>query len=438
MAATPNGQAAAPNTDIADGASSKKGQRRTERLLVPIILTVFVILRALDRVFLNRCMKIMGVYGGTLMALYWPICIQLMTVCICAGYVLMKRFSEGDTRYGLGWFSPVSPLASTHGRVPFYVMGVFSFFDQLNAAATAVPQRFLPEAMQTALTNTVVIWTALIAYFYLGSRFKQVHYAGCILIVLACITGTVVELQSGDLPAPTNASGEVVSVATGTMVLMYVIYVVGCIPSGMSNCYKQKVMKRFDMDLMWATLWSGNFQVVWGLLLYTINWIPYPTPGGYNTQSPATLAQDLGHSWTCFIGENPHPGISSCSADQAWVWFLVYLVFNVSFNVLMLWLTKYLSATWASIGNVLCGDLYGIFGQFGFVSGGGRNQWMPLEEWLALAFSSVAMWVYNIEDEVDIDGNSVYGVASDNTKESKTAVSESSDESIQAIQAIQV
>jgi hypothetical protein len=157
MAATPNGQAAAPNTDIADGASSKKGQRRTERFLVPIIFTVFVILRALDRVFLNRCMKIMGVYGGTLMALYWPICIQLMTVCICAGYVLMKRFSEGDTRYGLGWFSPVSPLASTHGRVPFYVMGVFSFFDQLNAAATAVPQRFLPEAMQTALTNTVVI-----------------------------------------------------------------------------------------------------------------------------------------------------------------------------------------------------------------------------------------------------------------------------------------
>merc|ERR1712232_1141358 len=120
---------------------------------------------------------------------------------------------------------------------------------------------------------------------------------------------------------------------------------------------------------------------------------------------------DLGDSWTCFIGENPHSGISSCSADQAWLWFLVYLLFNVSFNVCMLWLTKYLSATWASIGNVLCGDLYGVFGQFGVISGGGSNQWMPLEQWLALAFSSVAMWVYNIEDEVGIDGKSVYGVA---------------------------
>jgi len=175
--------------------------------------------------------------------------------------------------------------------------------------------------------------------------------------------------------------------------------------------YKQKVMKSVDMDLMWATFWAGNFQVVWGLLMYSINWVPYPIPGGYNTQSPATLATDLGDAWTCFIGTNPTPEIHSCSTDQAWLWFLVYLLFNVSFNICMLWLTKYLSATWASIGNVLCGDLYGVFGQFGVISGGGSNQWMPLEQWLALAFSSVAMWVYNIEDEVGIDGKSVYGVA---------------------------
>merc|ERR1712232_989305 len=124
---------------------------------------------------------------------------------------------------------------------------------------------------------------------------------------------------------------------------------------------------------------------------------------------------DLGDSWTCFIGENPHSGISSCSADQAWLWFLVYLVFNVSFNVLMLWLTKYLSATWASIGNVLCGDLYGIFGQFDIFSGTG-NKAMPLEQWLALILSSIAMWVYNIEDEVDVDGKSVYGVPKENAQ----------------------
>merc|ERR1712151_1447930 len=117
---------------------------------------------------------------------------------------------------------------------------------------------------------------------------------------------------------------------------------------------------------------------------------------------------DLGNAWTCFGGMNPNPEVSSCSTGAAWVWFVVYLAFNVFFNLLMLWLTKYLSATWASIGNILCGDLYGVFGQFKVFSGTG-SKIMPLEQWLALVLSSIAMWVYNLEDEVDIQAKTLEG-----------------------------
>jgi len=258
------------------------------------------------------------------------------------------------------------------------------------------------------------VWTLAIAYFYLGSRFRQVHYAACMLIVMACVVGVVVELQDGTLPKPVSASNIPVDVATGTMLLMYTIYVVGVIPQGISNCYKQRVLKGVDLDVMWAALWSGMFQVIWGILGYTSNWIPYPVPGGHNSASPTTLGSDLTDAWLCFTGSNPHPGSPegvSCTTDSAWTWFLVYLVFNVTFNLILLWLTKHLSATWASIGNVLCGDLYGVFGQFSFINGTG-SKWLPLEQWLALILSSVAMWVYNIEDETDTTGKSIYGVAS--------------------------
>merc|ERR1711879_995430 len=104
------------------------------------------------------------------------------------------------------------------------------------------------------------------------------------------------------------------------------------------------------------------------------------------------------------------------TTGTAWFWFTMYLAFNVFFNLFMLWVTKYLSATWASIGNILCGDLYGVFGQFRIVSGSGAKA-MPLEQWLALILSSIAMWIYNIEDEVDIDGKSVYGVAKEKPHE---------------------
>jgi hypothetical protein len=205
------------------------------------------------------------------------------------------------------------------------------------------------------------------------------------------------------------ADGTVIEVSTGVMALAYLVYFFGVAPTGASNCFKQKVTKGVDLDLMWAWFWSENFKVLWGVLMYGINWIPYPVPGGRNTQSPSTFGQDLADSWTCFTGSAPTPEASSCTTDAAWFWFVWYLAFNVLFNLMMLWLTKHLSATWAAIGNVLCGDLFGVFGQFSFFSGKSSGV-MPLSEWLALFLSSIAMWIYNIEDEVDVDGKAVYGV----------------------------
>eukprot|EP00660_Eupelagonema_oceanica_P006717 gene6717-21914_t len=157
---------------------------------------------------------------------------------------------------------------------------------------------------------------------------------------------------------------------------------------------------------------------------YTINWIPYPlphTPGSvdpatnqsipdHNTQAPSSLGTDLADAWTCFSGTNPSgSGVTSCDSEPAWLWFVVYLAFNLFFNLLLLWLTKYLSATWATIGTVLCGNLYGVFNQWEVIGGKGYEI-MTAEQWLALIYSSMAMWVYNIADERNADGKSIYGV----------------------------
>jgi len=381
--------------------------------MVPIVFTFYVVLRALDRVLLIRVLKIMGnEYAATLMNLYWPVAVQVITACFTSGYVVKKRYVDKDGRYSLAFLSPTSPLASSRGVVPIIWMATFSFWDQLNAAIQAIPSVWIADAEQVALNNTVVAWTALIAYFYLGSRFKQVHYASCLLILMSCVVAVNVQLASDGLPEPVASDGRVIETSTGVMAITYLVYIIGVVPSAASGCYKQKVTKGVDLDLMWATFWSGNFQVLWGLLMYGVNWIPYPVPGGTNAQSPATLGSDLAGSWACFTGHAPTPTQVSCTTDSAWLWFICFLCFNVFFNLLMLWLTKYLSATWASIGNVLCGDLFGIFGQFGFVSGS-ASRVMPLAQWLSLALSSMAMWVYNIEDEVNADGQVVYGVPND-------------------------
>merc|ERR1712232_183243 len=79
-------------------------------------------------------------------------------------------------------------------------------------------------------------------------------------------------------------------------------------------------------------------------------------------------------------------------------WFWLYLAFNVTFNLLMLWLTKQMSATWAQIATVLCLDLTNVFGQYQFLAGGGA-QTMTLTDWLATVLASLSLWVYNLEPE---------------------------------------
>eukprot|EP00435_Cladocopium_sp_Y103_P044963 s1217_g12.t2 len=64
-----------------------------------------------------------------------------------------------------------------------------------------------------------------------------------------------------------------------------------------------------------------------------------------------------------------------------------------------------MSSTWAAIGAILCGNLAGVFSQFEII-GGKSAQILSLEQWMALILATIAMWVYNIQDEVDNRGES--------------------------------
>jgi len=180
--------------------------------------------------------------------------------------------------------------------------------------------------------------------------------------------------------------------------LWYGLFIASTVPSAISNCYKQKVLKGVDLDVVYATWWSGNFQILWGIALFWINWIPLPQQ---DVQPPSRTFQDIADTWQCFIGNVPHPGDESCAGPggPAITWFAVYLVFNLSFNVCFLWLTKRMSAMWAQIATTLCLDLTNIFSQFKFIVGDSA-QLMSLSQWLATILASIALWTYNLEPEI--------------------------------------
>merc|ERR1711988_1528362 len=107
-------------------------------------------------------------------------------------------------------------------------------------------------------------------------------------------------------------------------------------------------------------------------------------------------------------------------------WFGIYMLFNLSFNLLFYYLTKRMSAVWATIATTLCLDLTNIFSQFSFLMGAGA-QLMTFCMWLGTIIASVALWVYNLEKETDKRGRDVWVTNRAETPEASEASSENSD-----------
>ena len=410
-----------------------------ENSKLAVIFAVFVVMRAMDRVFSKRVVDRMANYQLMYFNILWPIGVQVAQVLMCLAWVCYHRYSLGDLRYGLSFFLPSAAIATAAGRpYPQWRLALFSLWDQLNAAITGIPSPYISQNDQGIMSNFVIVWTVILSIFYLGTRYQTEHYLGCALILMSGLVSIVVNLQTNDPPLGEYAA------PGGTLqqssAIWYLIYVLGTVPSGVSNVYKQKCLKSVDLEVMYASFWSGNWQIMWGLLTFPINWIPMPAPAAANP--PAETGEFIARAWTCFLGSVPlnstggpylpamttsslvpstcnetelvssyDPGDEVCAASggSAAVWFMVYIVFNVTFNVLLLWLTKRMSATWAQIGTVLCLDLASIFSQFSWLMGS-EAQMLTLQQWFGLVLAGIAMWVYNLKDELDVDGCAVKGV----------------------------
>ena len=163
-----------------------------------------------------------------------------------------------------------------------------------------MPGPYISLTLQSILTNLNVVWTVIISILYLGSRYGQPQAIGCLLIVASGVVSMLVELQTGKgLNEYITADGSTET----TDALWYVIFILGTIPAGISNCYKEKVLKTHDVDVMYASLWSGFWQILWGLVLFPINWLRMPEPATIN--EPGQTWVYVRNTFTCFMGEAP-------------------------------------------------------------------------------------------------------------------------------------
>jgi len=391
-----------------------------DRFNTAILFVVFVTFRAMDRVFLKDISNALHrasynlVWGNIL----WPLFIQIMTAGMLLGYISYLR-CQGHTEYNLKFFLPGSPRASSVGAVPLYQMALFSLGDQLNAAISAPPSAYVSLPIQSVMSNMILVWMAIIAFFWIGNRYKLCHYLGMAIVLLSIVVQLWQKLFNSDctaggiqddkcLFAYQKSDGEFAKLAGNSMLVWYGLFFLSTLPGAAGNVYKQKILQSKDVDVWYATWWSGNFQVLWGWALVWVMWIPLPDQ---DVLSPGQTFSEVGKTFQCFGGHAPRPSDTGCEqSPPPWIWLILYLSFNITFNMALLTLTKRMSAAWAQVATVLCLDLTNIFSQSTFLMGKSAHA-MSTGDWFGTALASIALFVYNREPEINNIGavNNVAG-----------------------------
>jgi len=403
-----------------------------EKIAVPIVFTIFVVFRAADRVFMKALQNrlLLTSYNLIFTSFIWPAAMQAITFCMVFGYIGIQRY-QGNRGYSCGFFKLNQPLASSTGPIPTYMLALFSLGDQLNAAMSAPCGAFVSQPIQSVMTNFVLIWMAIVAFFWISVRFKLCHYLGMALVMVSVfvqfypyIANNNCPRESDNMTSPlyvmTNSTecfsaygdafGNQVLMGSGPMAFFYIMFALSTIPAAVSNVYKQKVLQGVDADIFYVTWWSGWFQLLWGWISFPLLWIPLP---GQEALNPGDTLETIANTFRCIGGDTlptpefPGGQVPSCGGSPSpLVYVLLYFSFNATFNLCITWLIKRISATWVQVATVLCLNLCNIFSTQHWIMGDSAQP-MSAYDWGGAIVVSFALVVYNLQPEVTADGQEI-------------------------------
>jgi len=167
----------------------------------------------------------------------------------------------------------------------------------------------------------------------------------------------------------------------GNEIFWNMFYLCQVIPFAASNVYKDIAFKAIDMDVWYLQFWDVFWQSLVGTLLFPINTI-LPEPA---TVAWSSIPGSMKNGTLCLIGEDLiTPENSNCNAKNpcddcynAWLVLIIYMCINVAYNVFILLVIKYGSATILSIAQTIRLPLTNICFSFKFIMGKDTTPFSP-------------------------------------------------------------
>lgn len=209
-------------------------------------------------------------------------------------------------------------------------MGTLDAFGTFFTAMGAV---YTPGSMQPLLNQMLIPWCLLFSVVYLKKRFTFMELSGALLITIgACF----------------SALPPVLEVHDSSTLRWYavMIYMLSNAPMAASSCYKQKNFREQEFDVWYLTQWVSIIQFLVSFLFIPLLCVP-----GFGSAEGTPLADIPGTlvgGWNCFMERT-----DECKERHTFYLLLGYVLVNVCYNTLGLYLTKVGSALLNAISYAL-------------------------------------------------------------------------------------
>eukprot|EP00128_Syssomonas_multiformis_P005614 Colp12_sorted_trinity150504_noHs@32929 len=237
-------------------------------------------------------------------------------------------------------------------KTPMKYYLILGGFDAFQNILSAIPAPFIPGPLQVVVSQLAIPINMGMSFLFLSTRYGWNHGLGVLLILGGVVVATLPNFLNGNS-------------TLGDKWYMLIILVISNLPSSASNVYKERALKDVDLDVWYFNAWIATFQIFIGIL--TVPLVFSELLSGGEPIAPAELGTYLQHASKCFFGTGSLPGDEACNETP--IVFVIFLVFNIAYNILMLMVFKLGSATLAVVASALRVALSDVGFQWKFLSG---------------------------------------------------------------------
>eukprot|EP00947_MAST-08B_sp_MAST-8B-sp1_P003513 g3513.t1 len=398
---------------LAAAAASEAKAAKSKQLLLLAAVVSLVASRSVDQVLFYRLNFNYSFYVFYLGAVILPIAFLVITVPV----VLFRPNS-------------VTPEMRAFPKWKFAIMGLL---DTLFNILSTFPVAKLGGSLTNVLSQSVLPINMVLAYFVLKTRFRNNHILGAFLVIYGILVKLMPELFKSSEASSSGAatsSGDDGGADAGWIFLL----VFSQVFAAASNVYKEIALKGVDLDEWYMNVWVSIFQLGFGVLCFWQGYVadfmdPLPAIGSCTGCSWSAMVSGANK---CFVGyEVEIAGVSNstclknngvwsasssagttapstlvdgetctldCGLETPLYIFLAFIVFNITYNMLMLYVFKHGSSTLFVIANAVRLPLVDLLLMWPAVAGASSEMFTHYDGF-ALVMLVLAIVVYYAQKE---------------------------------------